>query len=76
MQKIIFLTLTMAILAFIIYLIISAIKQGLDAKNNNKDLSDKKDNFINEVNKLNELLKTGALTKEEFVKAKKKFLEK
>ena len=37
MQKIIFLTLTMAILAFIIYLIISAIKQGLDAKNNNKD---------------------------------------
>ena len=32
------------------------------------------DNFINQINKLNDLYKNGVITKEEFEKAKKKIL--
>ena len=40
--------------------------------NNNADNSE---NLTEELNKLNELLKSGALTQEEFEKAKKKILD-
>ena len=40
--------------------------------NNNEENSE---NLTEELNKLNELLKSGALTQEEFEKAKKKILD-
>ena len=60
-------------------------KRGYDPKdpsydpyNNNKsqtmENTNSKSNFINELNDLNKLYKSGALTKEEFEKAKKKIL--
>ncbi len=82
MQKIIFLTLSISVLVFIIYLAISAIKKGLKAKksnipnnyeNENSELSD--NNLSDKLVKLNELFKNGVLTKEEFEKAKKKLIE-
>ena len=60
---------------------------GVSAKNSNKsnleiEKDDNVDNFPNnteslseELDKLNELLKSGALTQEEFEKAKKKILD-
>ena len=87
MEKIIFLSLALPVLGFVLYLGVSAILKGFKAKNDklletsnneeevknsleftNKDLS-------NELVKLSELFQSGALTKEEFEKAKKKILE-
>ena len=60
---------------------------GFSAKSSNKsdaeietnenidDISNKPENLTEELNKLNELLKSGALTQEEFEKAKKKILD-
>ena len=60
--------------------------KGMSAKNANKEnenlenneidnSSDFKKNLSDELNKLNDLLKDGVLTQEEFEKAKKKLLD-
>ena len=88
MEKIIFFGLALPALAFVIYLGGSAIMKGFKAKVENKpnknenenrdeliDFSDDRDNLSSELNKLNELKKSGALTTEEFEKAKRKILD-
>tara|TARA_B100000401_G_C52482056_1_gene566226 strand:- start:436 stop:672 length:237 start_codon:yes stop_codon:yes gene_type:complete len=78
MQKIIFLTSSALILVFVIYLAIAAIRKGVEAKREKRenDNKDDKSEFLNEIDKLNEMYKKGILTKEEFEKAKEKLLEK
>ena len=86
MEKIIFFGLVIPILAFVLYLGGSAIMNGFNAKSANKSINkDEEDNedlkdfeigsnkLSDELNKLNELLKSGVITQEEFEKAKKKF---
>ena len=86
MEKIIFLILTISILCFLFFVGVSAISKGFKAKQeNNSDVSKKEDNDSNlnlkknnisgELVRLNELFKSGALTQEEFEKAKKKLIE-
>jgi len=88
MEKIIFFGLALPALAFVIYLGGSAIMKGFKAKVENKPnknenekedeskyFSDDRDNLSSELNKLNELKKSGALTTEEFEKAKRKILD-
>ena len=83
MEKIIFFGLIIPILIFVLYLGGRAIKTGFSAKSSNKSDSeieinnnaDNSENLTEELNKLNELLKSGALTQEEFEKAKKKILD-
>ena len=88
MEKIIFFGLALPALAFVIYLGGSAIMKGFKAKVENKpnknenenrdeliDFSDDRDNLSSELNKLNELQKSGALTPDEFEKAKRKILD-
>ena len=86
MEKIIFFGLVIPIFAFVLYLGGNAIMKGMSAKNANKENDDSGKNEIensSEVNKnlseeldrLNNLLKDGVLTQEEFEKAKKKLLE-
>ena len=86
MEKIIFFGLVIPIFAFVLYLGVSAIMKGSEAKSalkeeanlkndeNENSLDDKK-NLSEEINKLNNLLKDGVLTQEEFEKAKKKLLD-
>ena len=89
MEKIIFLGLTIPILAFVLYLGATAIMKGFSAKNANKsndkddynyqekqNFIDEDDNLSDELSKLNKLYNDGVLTKEEFEKAKKKILDK
>ena len=87
MEKIIFFGLVIPILIFVIYLGGRAIMTGYNAKISNRSneedetedqietLLHSKDSLSSELNRLNELLKSGALTQEEFDKAKKKILE-
>ena len=80
MEKIIFFGLIVPILIFIVYLGGRAIMTGFSAKNSNRPESEieknnNSDNLSEELDKLNELLKNGALTQEEFEKAKKKILD-
>ena len=85
MEKIIFLGLAIPILGFILYLGASAIMKGFSAKeanrsekeeNDNKtNLSNNGDQVSNELSKLNDLFQSGALSEEEFEKAKKKILD-
>tara|TARA_Y200000002_G_scaffold357521_1_gene340126 strand:- start:1119 stop:1379 length:261 start_codon:yes stop_codon:yes gene_type:complete len=85
MEKIIFLSLAIPILGFILYLGASAIMKGFSAKeanrsekeeNDNKtNLSNNGDQVSNELSKLNDLFQSGALSEEEFEKAKKKILD-
>ena len=83
MEKIIFFSLVIPIFGFVIYLGGSAIMKGFNAKTSKRNENteyeeDSQNNSIqlsNELNKLNELLKNGILTKEEFEKAKKKILD-
>ncbi len=86
MEKIIFFSLVIPILGFVLYLGGSAIMKGFSAKSNNKenlDIENKqdqntsfdRDKLSDELDKLNKLLKEGVLTQEEFEKAKKKILE-
>ena len=86
MEKIIFFGLVIPIFIFVIYLGVKAIMTGSSAKSANKmDLenenieeensSNNSENLSKELNNLNELLKSGVLTKEEFEKAKKKILD-
>ena len=78
----------MPILGFVLYLGGSAIMTGFKAKGENtpqkdqesqagdeNDNLDDKLNLSEELTKLNDLLKSGVLTKEEFDKAKKKILD-
>ena len=87
MEKIIFFALVFPILGFVLYLGGSAIMKGFKAKdenrkekfdeyeNENKNISSNNENLSDEITKLNELLKSGTLTQEEFEKAKKKILD-
>ena len=86
MEKIIFFGLVIPIFAFVLYLGGNAIMKGMSAKNalkENENLdnneiensSDSKKNLSEELEKLNNLLKDGVLTQEEFEKAKKKILD-
>ena len=87
MEKIIFLSLALPVLGFVLYLGVSAILKGFKAKND-KLLEDSKNeeeadnslkyannNLSNELEKLSQLFQSGALTEEEFEKAKKKLIE-
>ena len=87
MEKIIFFGFVIPIFIFVLYLGSRAIMTGFSAKNTNKSnleidsyeesensLNDTK-NLTSELNKLNELFESGALTQEEFEKAKKKILD-
>ena len=89
MEKIIFFSLAIPILIFVIYLGGGAIMKGFSAKVSNRPNKTENEiqNFLGnssndisqlseELNKLNELLENGILTKEEFEQAKKKVLEK
>ena len=86
MEKIIFFSLVIPIFAFVLYLGGNAIMKGMSAKNANKENEnldnneiensfDTNKNLSEELEKLNNLLKDGVLTQEEFEKAKKKLLE-
>ena len=83
MEKIIFFIIAIPILVFVFYLGGSAIMKGFKAKIENKpdieeeanNIQDNQtENLSQEIYKLNELLKSGVLTQEEFDKAKKKIL--
>ena len=85
MEKIIFFGLVIPIMVFVLYLGATAIMKGFDAKEANRsenkedldniELSNDINQLSNEIAKLNELHKSGALSQEEFEKAKKKLLE-
>jgi hypothetical protein len=88
MEKLIFLILAVPILIFVFYLGGSAIMTGFKAKvenapdkdNDNQSNSSNDDlevnsNLSSEITRLNELLRSGVLTQEEFDKAKKKLLD-
>ena len=84
MEKIIFFALVIPIIGFVLYLGANAIMKGFSAKEANRsekdettiqdDFSADKKQLSNELSKLNELLQSGALTQEEFQKAKDKIL--
>ena len=86
MEKIIFFSLVIPILGFVLYLGATAIMKGFSAKNANKvnessenekidEFSDDANKLSDEIERLNQLLKDGVLTQEEFEKAKKKLLD-
>ena len=86
MEKIIIFGLEIPILGFVLYLGGNAIMNGMSAKNANKkdenlenneveDIPEIQKNLSEELKKLNDLLKEGILTQEEFEKAKKKLLD-
>ena len=86
MEKIIFFSLVIPIFGFVLYLGATAIMKGFSAKNENKaneiidndeiqEISDDENNLSDEIRKLDQLLKDGVITQEEFEKAKKKILE-
>jgi len=88
MEKLTFFILAVPILIFVFYLGGSAIMTGFKAKVDNApnkenepntdNINDNLENNSNlsaEITKLNELLKSGVLTQEEFDKAKKKLLD-
>ena len=86
MEKIIFFSLVIPIFGFVLYLGVNAIMKGTEAKNalkeqenlkndENENFIDNKKNLSEELDKLNNLLKDGVLTQEEFEKAKKKLLD-
>ena len=87
MEKIIFFALVIPILAFVLYLGAKAIMEGSSARSANKayensneekfdEISDEGNQLSDEIERLNQLLKDGVLTQEEFEKAKKKLLDK
>ena len=86
MEKIIFFGLVIPILGFVLYLGATAIMKGFSAKSANKsnenienenssELSSDENKLSDEIEKLNQLLKDGVLTQDEFEKAKKKILD-
>tara|TARA_B100000287_G_scaffold318174_1_gene301930 strand:- start:142 stop:381 length:240 start_codon:yes stop_codon:yes gene_type:complete len=78
MEKIIFFTLAFFAMAIVLYLGIRSTIKGFKAKNERTIDSEESENISglsSELDKLNELYKSGALSKEEFEKAKTKLLE-
>ena len=86
MEKIIFFSLVIPILGFVLYLGATAIMEGSSAKSANKayenndnetidEFSNNGNKLSDEIEKLNQLLKDGVLTQEEFEKAKKRLLD-
>ena len=79
MQSIIFITLSVIIMGFVLFLGVKAIQKGLNAKNNKETYEEKSDKINNsiseELEKLNKLFKSGAISEEDFHKAKKKILD-
>ena len=85
MEKIIFFAIAFPILGFVFYLGGTAIMKGFKAKVDNRaeeveeneagNIQPNNNQLSNEITKLNELLKSGVLTLEEFEKAKKKLLD-
>ena len=85
MEKIIFFAIAFPIIGFVFYLGGTAIMKGFKAKVDNRpeemeeneveDMLPNNNLLSNEITKLNELLKSGVLTQEEFEKAKKKLIE-
>ena len=87
MEKIIFFSLALPILGFVLYMAVSAILKGFNVKNDklieekkneeevNDSLKSTKNELSDELLKLSELFQSGTLTKEEFEKAKKRILE-
>jgi len=87
MEKIIFFSLALPILGFVLYMGVSAILKGFNAKNdkflqeekNEEEVNDSlkftKNELSDELLKLSELFQSGTLTKEEFEKAKRRILE-
>ena len=85
MEKIIFLSLAIPILCFILFLGASVIMKGFTAKEANRSEKEQNDNKTNlpenvdqistELSKLNDLFQSGVLNQEEFEKAKKKILD-
>ena len=85
MVKIIFFALAIPILGLVFYLGGAAIMKGFKAKVDNRPEETEENEAVdtllnnnqlsNEITKLNELLKSGVLTQEEFEKAKKKLIE-
>tara|TARA_Y100000022_G_scaffold43416_1_gene36063 strand:- start:396 stop:659 length:264 start_codon:yes stop_codon:yes gene_type:complete len=86
MEKIIFFSLVIPILGFVLYLGVNAIMKGVSAKNANKNKenienenseysSNDENKLSEEIQKLSKLLNEGVLTQEEFEKAKKKLLD-
>tara|TARA_B100002019_G_C20974299_1_gene452695 strand:- start:342 stop:596 length:255 start_codon:yes stop_codon:yes gene_type:complete len=82
MQAIIFISLSLIIILFVIYLGVSAVQKGLKSK---QKLNEEKDKFLDgddsaetniseELSKLNDLFQSGAITEDEFKKAKEKIL--
>ena len=47
----------------------------IETNNNSENITNNPERLTEELDKLNELLKSGALTQEEFEKAKKKILD-
>ena len=77
MEKIIFFTLAFLAMAFVLYLGIRSTIKGFNAKSERTNNNEEKENISNlssDLDKLNELYKSGALNKEEFEKAKAKLL--
>ena len=81
MEKLIFFGLVIPILFFVLYLGTRASMSGVSAKQANQankdenEIDENNDKLTDELNKLNQLLKDGVLTEEEFQKAKKKILD-
>ena len=66
------------ILIFVAYLGLKAVGSGIKAKQRNnfsKKMKNKKKNISQDLIKLNDLYKSGAITKNEFQKAKNKILD-
>ena len=76
-----FITLSVTAMLIVLYLGLSSVRRGLEAKNNShsrKNKIEKKSkpkSLTNELDKLNKLHQEGALTKNEFNKAKAKLLK-
>ena len=88
MDNLIFFALVVLILIFVLYLGGSAVMAGVKAKEENRSIKEDNEqsedtednldadpNLSSELIKLNDLLKSGVLTQEEFDKAKKKILD-
>ena len=86
MEKLIFFGLVIPILFFVLYLGTRAVMSGVSAKQANRDNKDEQEiddnaeesntdkSLSEELEKLNALRESGALTQEEFEKAKNKLL--
>ena len=85
MEKLIFFGLVIPIFLFVLYLGGTAIMTGFSAKEANRKIKDEEDNISpdqlndeqslsDQLEKLNKLKESGALTEEEFEKAKNKLL--